>query len=620
VDWFIPAQAAQLSRTERWRLRLAVGTALLLSVLISLTLPVTLPRAGLVPPTISALVTAPLFFFAALTPRLFGTLRLPGLVLSLYPLLSTLVVALKDPLVTDYCLVMPLLAGLFAGPRVVLLAAVIGVAELLWLGGPLAGALPMRELGVRINHIFETVMVAGVTLLSDRFLLETERERQEARDHAVRLGRDQMQQEETQRAQGRLLLYQSLRAEVSQALAGQAPLAEGLQRCCESMVRHLGAALARIWLLNEAGDTLELQASAGLYTHTNGAHGTVPMGRRRVGRIAEERKPHVTNDVQNDPQLLDRAWAEREGLKAFAGYPLIVGERLIGVMALFSTRALEEDSLEVLSATAESVAQGAERRRAELGLAERAEQLARSNRDLEQFAYVASHDLQEPLRMVASYAQLLSRRYKGRLDSDADEFIGFVVDGVARMKRLIQALLDYSRVGTRRQEPAPVDLGQVLSQTLGVLSGAIDDAGAEVTCDALPVVMGDEVQFGQLFQNLLSNALKFRRPDVKPRIRVTVTESGNEWIFSVEDNGIGIEPSQFERIFVVFQRLHTQAEYPGTGIGLAVCKRIVEGHGGWIRVESQPGAGTTFRFALPSEAGPTQLTPRGDLSVLSRAS
>jgi len=276
-----------------------------------------------------------------------------------------------------------------------------------------------------------------------------------------------------------------------------------------------------------------------------------------------------------------------------------VGDHLVGVLALFSTRPLLEDSLEALSFTADSIAQGVERKRAEQHLAERAEQLARSNRDLEQFAYVASHDLQEPLRMVSSYAQLLSRRYKGRLDSDADEFICFVVDGVVRMKRLIEALLDYSRVGTQKHKSVEVDLEKVLKQTLGDLSGVLKDTSAEVKHDALPVVMGDEVRLGQLFLNLISNAIKFRRPGINPRLRIQVTQAVKEWQFTVEDNGIGIEPTHFDRIFIVFQRLHTQAEYPGTGIGLATCKRIVEGHGGWIRVESQPGVGTTFRFGLP---------------------
>lgn len=202
--------------------------------------------------------------------------------------------------------------------------------------------------------------------------------------------------------------------------------------------------------------------------------------------------------------------------------------------------------------------------------------------------------------MVGSYTQLLSRRYRDRLDGDANDFIGFVVDGVDRMQRLIRDLLQYSRVTSQRKEPVPVDTEQLVQQSLADLKARIEETGATVTHDALPVVPADDVQLRQLFQNLLSNALKFRRPDVSPRVHVSAALQGEEWIFSVRDNGIGIAPEQFNRLFVLFQRLHSQSEYPGTGIGLALCKRIVESHGGQIRLESQSGQGTTFIFTLPA--------------------
>ncbi len=238
-----------------------------------------------------------------------------------------------------------------------------------------------------------------------------------------------------------------------------------------------------------------------------------------------------------------------------------------------------------------------ERRRTELKLARYASDLARSNADLEQFAYVASHDLQEPLRMVASFTQLLAKRYRGQLDQDADEFIGFAVDGANRMQQLINDLLVYSRVGTRGKPPAPTDLSEVLSHAEANLHEAIKESKAEVTHSPLPIVDGDQVQLTQLLQNLLANAIKFRSQEA-PRIHVSAQTQGGDWLLSVQDNGIGIAPEHQERIFAIFQRLHPRDEYPGTGIGLAICKKIVERHGGHIWAESVPGQGTTFYFNL----------------------
>ena len=226
------------------------------------------------------------------------------------------------------------------------------------------------------------------------------------------------------------------------------------------------------------------------------------------------------------------------------------------------------------------------------------EELAKSNTELEQFAYVASHDLQEPLRMVASYVQLLARRYQGKLDSDADEFIAFAVDGATRMQGLINDLLAYSRVGTQGAEFASFPLERALGTALQNLQIALAETDAEVTQEPLPRVLGDERQLVQLLQNLVANALKFRRED-PPRIHISTRQEGEEWIICVQDNGIGIEPQYLQRIFIIFQRLYTRQEYPGTGIGLAICKRIVERHGGRIWVESTPGEGSTFCFSLP---------------------
>jgi PAS domain S-box-containing protein len=244
-----------------------------------------------------------------------------------------------------------------------------------------------------------------------------------------------------------------------------------------------------------------------------------------------------------------------------------------------------------------------ERKTAERSLEAKADELARSNQELEQFAYVASHDLQEPLRMVSNYTQLLARRYKDRLDADANEFIDFAVDGAKRMQELIHDLLQYARVGTRGKEFRPAPAERIVADALSNLSTAIDEAGAEIVVDTLPTVTCDATQLAQVFQNLMANAVKFRRPGERPVVRVSASRGVNAWTLAVADNGIGIEPKYFDRIFQMFQRLHARAEYPGTGIGLALCKKIVERHGGRIRVESAPGAGTTISFTMPDTPG-----------------
>jgi PAS domain S-box-containing protein len=243
-----------------------------------------------------------------------------------------------------------------------------------------------------------------------------------------------------------------------------------------------------------------------------------------------------------------------------------------------------------------------QRKRAEEALQRTLTELERSNSELQQFAYVASHDLQEPLRMVSSYMQLLERRYKGKLDSDADDFITYAVDGAKRMRRLINDLLQYSRVGTHGKPFEPIDCAVVLDQALGNLKLAVEDTNARVTHDPLPTVMADGTQITQLFQNLIDNALKFRKNE-SPLVHVSAQPNEDHWLFSVHDNGIEIDPEYSERIFIIFQRLHGREEYPGTGIGLAICKKIVSRHGGRIWVESGSEQGTTFFFTIPHNRG-----------------
>jgi len=297
----------------------------------------------------------------------------------------------------------------------------------------------------------------------------------------------------------------------------------------------------------------------------------------------------------------------RSGFKSVISVPLISKDQVIGVLNFRSIKPnayterdlkiAEDIGIQIAGAIANSLL-FAERKRMEVTLREKTEELARSNKDLEQFAYVASHDLQEPLRMVTSYVQLLAKRYESKLDADANEFIDFAVDGAARMRKLINDLLTYSRVGTQGKQLSPTDSEAVLAQSVNDLRVALEEKGALVTHDPLPTVMADPPQLGQLFQNLIGNAIKFRSSE-PPRVHISASRNGNGWIFSVRDNGIGIAPEYSERIFIIFQRLHNREEYAGTGIGLAICKKIVDRHGGHIWVESDVGKGATF--ASPSQ-------------------
>jgi two-component system, chemotaxis family, sensor kinase Cph1 len=233
-----------------------------------------------------------------------------------------------------------------------------------------------------------------------------------------------------------------------------------------------------------------------------------------------------------------------------------------------------------------------------------ANELKRSNADLEQFAYAASHDLQEPLHVIRGFMGLIQKRYRDNLDEKGHEFIRVTMDGAKRMQELIRDLLGYSRVGTKTKEFRPTECAMVLDKALFNLKVAIEESGAEVTCGGLPTVMADAVQLGSLFQNLIGNAIKFHGAE-PPKVHISAEKRDGEWLFSVRDNGIGIDPKFSERIFSVFQRLHTTAEYPGTGIGLAICRKIVERHGGRIWIESEPGKGTTFYFTIPDRQGQT---------------
>jgi DNA-binding LacI/PurR family transcriptional regulator/signal transduction histidine kinase len=293
----------------------------------------------------------------------------------------------------------------------------------------------------------------------------------------------------------------------------------------------------------------------------------------------------------------------QEGRYTWVVEPLNFRENQFGYLIL-GAGLREGDTYVVLARQISSALQDSlllqKHRQAEETLARQAQELARSNAELEQFAYVASHDLQEPLRMVTSYVQLLARRYKGQLDSDADDFINFAVDGATRMHTLINDLLTYSRVDTQGKSFVSTDCAVVLERALANLQLIIEETETIISLDDLPTLMVDEVQMLQLFQNLIGNAIKFRQPGIRPMVHIRAERADGAWLFSVQDNGIGIETQYFERIFVIFGRLHNQEKYDGTGIGLAVCKRIVERHGGRIWVDSEPGKGSTFYFTMPN--------------------
>ncbi|HEX5746665.1 MAG TPA: PAS domain-containing protein [Archangium sp.] len=418
----------------------------------------------------------------------------------------------------------------------------------------------------------------------------------------------QRRAEETSRrleSEQRARQLEALRAEVSEVLSREDAPPRLMQACAEVMVRNLPVlSLVQLWTWNREALVLQLEGNAGAAAPLSVQPSRVELGQTLVGTVGQVRQPLLVNELLADARLRSRTWAEVNGLVSFLGAPLLVRGQLVGVLAVYGQTSLEEETLATLATVADAVAQGLERRRAEFSLQEHARELARSNEELQQFAYVASHDLQEPLRMVASYTQLLARRYQGKLDSDADEFISYAVDGVNRMQRLIQDLLAWSRVGTRGHEFKPLDSGQALNKALANLKTLMEETGATLIQGKLPQVMADETQLTQLFQNLVGNALKFHG-ETPPRVLVEAELQGTEWRFTVEDNGIGIEPQYYERIFVIFQRLHGKEEYPGTGIGLAICKKIVERHGGRIGLDSQPGQGTTFWFTLPVVPTPT---------------
>jgi light-regulated signal transduction histidine kinase (bacteriophytochrome) len=306
-----------------------------------------------------------------------------------------------------------------------------------------------------------------------------------------------------------------------------------------------------------------------------------------------------------------RKEALKRGYASSIVLPLTSDGKTFGSLTIYSKEpaTFSDDEVKLLTELADDLAYGIAtielriaRDGAEQALRKAYDELARSNKDLEQFAYVASHDLQEPLRAVSGFVELLRRNLEKSLDGKTNEYINFAIDGAKRMQSLINGLLEYSRVGTQGKKPQKVNSKEAFDEALARLQASIKETGAEITADDLPEVYFDDVQLSQLFQNLIGNAIKFRG-DQAPQIHVSAIHQDAAWRFAVRDNGIGIEPQYAERIFMIFQRLHTRKTYPGTGIGLSICKKIVERHGGRIWVESTQEHGSTFYFTVPDIEG-----------------
>lgn len=312
---------------------------------------------------------------------------------------------------------------------------------------------------------------------------------------------------------------------------------------------------------------------------------------------------HFVQGIRDIPRIGWKPWEE----KVAGDLRQIENQRLLHANNFYSTlkriqvllNQVNERNEELQATTEELQTANEEMETSNEELQTTTEELERANTELQRFAYVASHDLQEPLRMVQGYTQLLLRRYKGKVNGEIQELTNYIEDGVSRMQGLIDGLLAYSRVGAEGKSLELTDCNTALEKAVENLQVAVEESKAQVTCDTMPTVVADSMQLLQLFQNLIGNAIKFCKKEEPPRVHISAEGKEREWVFSVQDNGIGIDPKYFDRLFVAFQRLHPHTEYPGSGIGLAICKKIVERHGGRIWVESEPGKGSTFFFTVP---------------------
>jgi signal transduction histidine kinase len=410
--------------------------------------------------------------------------------------------------------------------------------------------------------------------------------------------------------QGDLELLESVAVASNAASEVRSALKVTVDAVCE----RSGWPIGHVFLLSRDGETLvptgvwhldDSERFAGFKRLTESSMFTRGVGVQ--GRVLESGNPVWIPDAKADKNFPRAQAAEGIGINAAFAFPILVEEAVVGVVEFFSPAVTEPDDrlLELVGQVGVQLGRVIERDRHTREIARRSEELSRyatelehANDELKEFAYVASHDLTEPLRTIAGFVQLLQKRYEGQLDESADEFIGFIVDGTERMQNLIEGLLSYSRTGRSELVATRVDLNDTVNRAIGSLAAAISESGADLELGELPVVGGDTGQLSRLFENLISNAVKFRG-DEKPLIKIGAEMKGGAWHIFVSDNGIGIDERHHERIFNVFERLHGAGDYAGTGIGLSICKKVVERHGGRIWVEETPGGGSTFRFVLP---------------------
>lgn len=435
-----------------------------------------------------------------------------------------------------------------------------------------------------------------------------------ARKHAEQISAElRMEVAEHQHAEEALAISirrTELLAETASRLLSTPDPQQAVEELCSRVMAFLDCQVFFNFLATDAGTAahspgrLHLNACAGIPAEEARRIEWLEFGVAVCGCVARERQRIVAEDVQNTPDPRTEL-VKSYGIQAYCCHPLTIADRLIGTLS-FGTRSrgrFSADDLALMKSVSDLVSIAMERMLAARQLRRTAEDLARSNRDLEQFAYAASHDLQEPLRMVTGFGDLLRTRYADALDERGREYVDHLTDNARRMRALVEGLLEYSRAGVVEIPVENLDAQAALDAALANLQTAVTETDAIVTSDLLPRVRIERTELTQLFQNLIGNAIKFRRAGARPEVHVDArkvsTEEHGRWLFSVKDNGIGIAPEFQERIFVIFQRLHTREEYSGTGIGLAICKKIVERHGGRIRVESEPGKGSTFLFTLP---------------------